>query len=51
MQIIDTCWVDAASQCRPVDSDYARSHTIKFNDLYPFLMISQVSREQDMVCG
>lgn len=34
---------DEASQFRPVNSDYARSHTIKFNDLYPFLMISQGS--------
>ncbi|KAH6764794.1 Molybdenum cofactor sulfurase family protein [Perilla frutescens var. frutescens] len=34
---------DEASQCRPVDSDYARNHAVKFNDLYPFLLISQGS--------
>ncbi|XP_057812000.1 uncharacterized protein LOC131026230 isoform X2 [Salvia miltiorrhiza] len=34
---------DEASECRTVNSDYARSHTIKFNDLYPFLLISQGS--------
>ncbi|KAG8385074.1 hypothetical protein BUALT_Bualt03G0003700 [Buddleja alternifolia] len=34
---------DEASECRPVNSDYARTHTIKFNDLYPFLLLSQGS--------
>ncbi|KAL3833056.1 hypothetical protein ACJIZ3_007792 [Penstemon smallii] len=32
-----------ASELRPVNSDYARSHSVKFNDLYPFLMLSQES--------
>ncbi|KAK6150245.1 hypothetical protein DH2020_017770 [Rehmannia glutinosa] len=32
-----------ASQCRPVNSDYAVGHTIKFNDWYPFLLLSQGS--------
>ncbi|XP_042023452.1 mitochondrial amidoxime reducing component 2-like [Salvia splendens] len=34
---------DEASQSRPTISDYVSGHTIKFNDWYPFLMISQGS--------
>lgn len=34
---------DEATQCRRVNSDYAPGHTVKFNDLYPFLLLSQAS--------
>ncbi|KAI3455779.1 hypothetical protein Pfo_012442 [Paulownia fortunei] len=32
-----------ASECRPVNSDYASGHTVRFGDLYPFLLLSQGS--------
>ncbi|PIM97025.1 Molybdenum cofactor sulfurtransferase [Handroanthus impetiginosus] len=32
-----------ASECRHVKSNYARSYTVKFNDMYPFLLLSQGS--------
>ncbi|KAL7089767.1 hypothetical protein ACP275_13G203000 [Erythranthe tilingii] len=34
---------DESSAYRPVNSDYARTHTVNFTDMYPFLLLSQES--------
>ncbi|KAG6395900.1 hypothetical protein SASPL_142033 [Salvia splendens] len=43
IEIMDGCCGNAASQSRPTLSDYVSGHNIKFNDWYPFHVISQGS--------
>lgn len=35
---------DAASETRPVDPEYARGHKTMFSDMYPYMLLSQVSQ-------